>query len=164
MIAMGASMAIRPREAFGWLGKVVGAVALAAVTAILTYLVTAQLNVETAVQQQQSAAITQFEQSGSQMDANLSLFVDALLDQKGVADARNAARASIVLHSSQAGALKPLAGSGNVDQYVNALGDLREFTDAVDGKQTARKMAQQHVNVMAYREKLVRLSRERVYK
>lgn len=156
-------MAIRPQVALGLLGKALGAVALVVFTAIATYMFTAQLNVETAMQQQQAAAVQQFEQSGAQMDANLSLYVDALLDKRDIPATKSAARASIVLHSSQASGLNALAGTGNVTQYVNALGDLRELADASDGRITARKMAQQHVNVMAYREKLVALSRSRIY-
>lgn len=161
---MGVALAIRPQSVISPLLKVGGAVALAILTAILTYQFTAKLNVETAVQQQQSAAIQQFEQSGAQMDASLSQFVDALLDKKGIADARVAARSAISLHASQAAALKPLTGSGNVEQYVVGLGDLRELTDAADGKVTAKKMAQQHVNLMDYRAKLVAMAKGNVYK
>lgn len=160
---MSAVTAIRPHAGFGPLAKALGATALVIFTAILTYMFTAHLNVETAIQQQQTSALQQFEQSGAQMDASLSVFVDALLDQKGVAEARTAARTSIILHSSQSSPLSSLAGTGNVEQYVNALGELRSLTDATDGRMTARKMAQQHVNIMAYRVKLVAICRERIY-
>lgn len=156
-------MAIRPHAALGPLVKALGAVALVVLTAIVTYQFTARLNVETAVQQQQSAAVQQFEQSGAQMDANLSLFVDALLDRRDVAETKTNARASIILHSAQANGLVALAGTGNVEQYVDGLGDLRELTDATDGKKTARQMAQKHVDLMAYRVQLVNVAKRRVY-
>lgn len=161
---MGTASAIRPASLVAPLMKGLAALALVLVTALVTYVFTARLNVETAVQQQQSTAVQQFEQSGAQMDANLSQFVDALLDKRGVAEARTAARASISLHAAQAGALKPLAGTGNVEQYVDGLGDLRRLTDAANDRLSAKSMAQHHVNLMAYREKLSSLAKSNVYK
>lgn len=161
---MGTALAMTRPKVWSTVWAAAGAVALAGLTAVLTYFATARLNVETAVQQQQSAAIQQFEQSGSQMDASLSLFVDALLDKQGVKDARKDVRSAITVHGSQAASLTPLAGEGNVSQYVKALGDLRTFADAAQDPRSARKMAQQHVNLMAYRQKLVALAKSNVYK
>jgi hypothetical protein len=99
----------------GPIAKGLGAVTLVILTAVFTYMFTARLNVETAVQQQQTTAIQQFDQTGAQMDSSLSLFVDALLSNKKIDDARTEARTAITLHAAQVSALEPLAGIGNVN-------------------------------------------------
>lgn len=157
-------MAIRSQMVIGPIAKGLGAVALVFLTAIATYGITAKLNVETAVQQQQNTSIQQFEESGAQMDVALSNFVDALLDKKEIDEARNTSRAAIALHAAQANALKPLTGDGNIRQYIDGLGNLRAFVDSTDGRKTAKIMAQQHVNLMAYRLKLVDMAKGNVYK
>ena len=157
-------MAIRPQMAMKPIAKAAGAVMLVVLTAIFTYMFTARLNVETAVQQQRTTAIQQFDQTGAQMDASLSLFVDALLSRQKVDDARTSARTAITLHAAQADGLAPLTGTGNVVQYVNSLGDLRVLVDQTNGKLTAKKMAQQHVDLMAYRKKLTAMAKGNVYK
>lgn len=160
---MGAAMAIEPRRFAVPIMSGLKAIALVALATVATYFATSHQNVESALQQQNAAAVQQFEASGSQMDAALSLYVDALLDGRDVAQARKDARAAITLHAAQASPLRPLAGNGNVDQYVNGLGDLRKFADDADGRLTAKTMAQQHVNLMAYRVKLVSLARGNIY-
>lgn len=161
---MGVALASQPNRISGQIISGLKALALIALTTIATYFATSHQNVETALQQQNSAAVQQFEASGAQMDAALSIYVDALFEKGDLDEARKDARNAIVLHSSQANALRTLAGDGNVDQYINGLGDLRKFADDMNGRLTAKKMAQQHVDLMAYRVKLVSLARENIYK
>jgi len=160
---MGAAVAFRQHVNMGSTVKAVGAVALVILTVILTFVATARLNVETAVQQQQMAALQQFEESGARLDASLSLFADALLDKKGVEDARKEVRTALVLHASQANALRAMVGDGNVDQYLGGLRELRQFADTATDPQTAMRTAQQHVTLMDYRVKLAGLARKSIY-
>lgn len=157
-------MAIQPRRFAGPIISGLKALALVAITTIATYCATSHQNIESAQQQQNVAAVQQFEASGAQMDAALSLYVDALLDKRDVAQTRKDVRAAITLHGAQAAPLRALAGKGNVDQYVDGLGALRGFADDADGRLSAKTMAQQHVNLMAYREKLTALARKNIYK
>lgn len=143
--------------------KVLGAISLVFLTAWVTYLFTARLNVETALQQQQMAAVQQFEESGARLDTSLSLFADALLDGSGVAEARKEVRTAIILHASQANALRDVVGNGNVDQYLRGLAELREFADNATDPRTAMVVAQQHVNLMDYRVRMVELARRNIY-
>lgn len=161
---MGTTAAAQPRWSTGPLAKALGAIALIILTAITTYAVTARLNVETALQQQNAAALQEFEKSGGQMDVALSVYVDTLLDRGDTKAARNDVRTAITMHTSQTNALRSLVGSGNVDQYIDGLGDLRQFADDVNGRLTAKKMAQQHVNLMDYRVKMVSMARQNIYK
>jgi len=150
-----------------WLGLVlkgIGAVALVGLTAVVTYMFTARLNVETAIQQQQMAALQQFEDSGARLDSSLSLFADALLDHRGVEDARKEVRTALTLHASQANALSSMVGTGNADQYLRGLGDLRRFADTTTDAQTAMRTAQAHVTLMDYRVRMAALARQNIYR
>lgn len=153
-------MAIRQHVTPTALIQAAGAIALALLTAGLTYFLTADLNTESAVKQQNSASVLQFEGSGAKMDTSLSVLVDAILDGRGVSEARKEARTAVTLHAAEANQLRTLVGNGNVDQYINSLGDLRELTDQASDRKSAQRMAQLHVNIMDYRVRMVSSARE----
>lgn len=144
-------------------GTVTFAVFTALLTAILTYVVTAQLNTNSAVQQQNLAALQRFVETGSQVDASVTELTDAVADVEGLSTAKKDVRRSLAAHAAASQDLKVVVGKANIDAYLDGMGTLRDLVDHVDDPREAFKASQARFDVMHNRTVIVSEARKNIY-
>lgn len=133
------------------------------VAAYFTYLFTARLNTESAVQQQYLAAIQDFSTTGAKVDATITELADTVLDGDELVNARREARQAIASHVAASLSLAPVAGQGNVDEYMKGLATLRLFVDQTSGREQALKTSRARFDLMDNRISMIAEARRRVY-
>jgi len=128
----------------------------AGATAWLSYHYNQKSNTELAVQQQRYSDLQSFRNSGSDLDQSVTALSDALVDGRGIEEARSKLRIAITRHLSDATANEATLGSG-VEPYEKGLGELRRTVDAVDRDSTDTGIAlwEQSLQLMSQRRKLV---------
>lgn len=144
---------------------VVGAIALALLTTALTYMVTARLNTESAVQQQQLAAIQTFISSGADVDTSITNLSDAAASGQGVDEAKREARRALSAHAAAGLSIEPIVGKENLKAYMVGVGTLRELVRNVragDG-QSAMDASQARFDVMHNRTQIIAEARKNIY-
>ncbi len=140
-----------------------GAITLALMTAALTYLVTAHLNSEATVQQQQLAALQTFISTGAEVDANVTDLVDAIDGETSVAEAKRATRHAISAHAAAAQSIEPIVGRKNLEVYQSGVGILRNLVDASSDPVSALRTSQARFDVMHNRTQIVAEARKHIY-
>lgn len=144
--------------------KMCGGVVFAAlVAAALTYLFTAKLNTEAALQQQYLAAVQDYIETGASLDSAVTNLADSILDGQEVRPARQAARAAIAAHVAATRSLSEIVGKGNSNLYMKGLAALRQFVDAANDKASAEAMSNARFDVMDNRNIIVTEARRRIY-
>src|SRR5438105_2537637 len=91
------------RQLVLWVASIV---AVAIVSAYFASYFTRNDNLELAFKQQQLSDIQKFQTGATEVDARFRAFNDALVDQQGVEQAREAMRVAVARHASDAFALK----------------------------------------------------------
>ena len=114
------------RQGMAWLA---GTVVVAALGSVGTYYATHQTNADSAFQQRSLASLQQFETTGAGMDQATQAFSDAMLDKRGLEDARKNLRGTVSAHSASAMALRTTFGDSETDSYVARLVAFRDAAD-----------------------------------
>lgn len=133
------------------------------VAAYFTYLFTARLNTESAVQQQYLAAIQDFSTTGAKVDASVTELADTVLDGQQLMEARREARQAIAAHVAASLSLSPVAGEANVEEYMKGLATLRLFVDRTTQREDALRTSRARFDLMSNRTIMIAESRKRVY-
>jgi hypothetical protein len=126
----------------------------AAVTAYVSYVYNQKANTVLVIQQQRLADLQQFRLSGAGLDQGLSAMSDALVDGKGLDQARRDMRAAITKNISDAVAVRHLLGP-KADSYIAGLANLREVVDAVGTMDSGQGLWQTSLNLMKERRDLI---------
>lgn len=106
------------------------------------------------VQQQEMAAINQFDESGANLDSSMSDFIDGIADRKVDPSVRKSLRTAIALHAAKSQRLANIVGSKPVENYTIGLGRLREMVDAADDVTTGMTAAQLHADILANKKRI----------
>lgn len=131
--------------------------------AVFTYMATARLNQEAALQQQYLAAIQEFSATGAKVDASITELADTVLDGAEKAQARKEARQAIAAHVAASQGLTQVIGIGNVKAYMKGLATLRLLVDATDDKSEALTTSRARFDLMDNRISMIAEARRRVY-
>ncbi len=126
----------------------------ALLAACLAWYVTANTNASMTVQQQEMAAINQFDETGANLDSSMSDFIDGLADRKVDPSVRKSLRTAIALHAAKSQRLANIVGSNPVENYTIGLGRLREMVDAADDVTTGMTAAQLHADILANKKRI----------
>lgn len=145
------------------LGGLLAAVLGGFMAAWFTYLFTARLNHEAAVQQQYLAAVQDFISTGARVDAAVTGLADSVLDGEGVGEARKEARQAIAAHVASTQSLSQVVGEGNSGAYMEGLATLRTLVDDTDDAQAALKASRARFQLMENRSIIVAEARRRIY-
>ncbi|BCA57441.1 hypothetical protein HMP06_0210 [Sphingomonas sp. HMP6] len=129
---------------------IAGSLATALVGAPVGIYVATHANTIMIVQQQTLADLQNFENTGAQLDNRVSGMSDALVDGRGVNDARRALRDAVSAHSSAAFALRDDMG-GDYPPYATKLRELRNFADKANTPREGVKVFQSLVDLIALR-------------
>ena len=141
------------------------------VTNAVTYGVTRLTNSENAAEQQALARLSQFEDSGSELDQKFAAFshilADTALEEQAPADAditaaRRGVREALMKHASQAKALSPAFGDEQTLRYLQNLKTLNATIEGARGADDMRTRVTDLAVVLEEREKLVEHARENI--
>lgn len=126
----------------------------ALLAASLAWYVTASTNANMTIQQQEIAAVNQFDESGASLDSSMSDFIDGLAD--GIVDpaVRKSLRTAIALHAAKSQRLVNIVGGKPVENYTIGLGRLREMVDAAENVTTGMAAAQLHADILANKKRM----------
>jgi len=141
----------------------IGGFLTALLAAALTYLATARLNHEAALQQQYLAAVQDFVSTGAQVDAAVTELSDNVLDAEGVKEGRKEARQAIAAHAAATQGLSQVIGTGNAGEYMKGLAKLRTLVDQAEDVQSALKASDARFDVMHNRTIIVAEARRRIF-
>lgn len=130
------------------------AVLAALLAALLAWYVTSRTNARMVVQQQEIAAIDQFDSSGANLDSTMSDFIDDVVDGDPRPDLRKALRSAIALHAAKAQRLTNIVGQKPIEEYTAGLGQLRIMSDEAEDVQSGIVMAQLHANILANKKRI----------
>lgn len=128
-----------------------------------TYVFTARLNHEAALQQQYLSAIQDFSATGAKVDASITELADTVLDGAALATARKEARQAIAAHAAASQSLAQVVGQGNVNAYVEGLATLRVLVDSTENRSQAWQTSRARFDLMDNRATMVNEARRRVY-
>lgn len=145
------------------IGGLAAAVAGGLFAAYFTYLFTAKLNNEAALQQQYLVAVQDFNGTGARLDASITELADNVIDSAGIAEGRKEARQAIAAHVAATQALSPLMGTGNVKAYMAGLATLRRLVDQTANPSAALQTSRARFDLMDNRAIMVREARRRIY-
>ena len=128
----------------------------AAATAWLSYKYNQRSNAELAVQQQTFSDLQAFRNSGAELDQSLGVLSDAIIDGRGVSEAKSKMRNAISRHVSDGlGTEKSLGLDSR--SYIERLAHLRMTVDEVDphSVETGATLWQESLKLMSERRRLV---------
>lgn len=154
---------ITPERAKRWMKYAIGALVTGFIAAVFTYGFTAKLNTESALQQQNLAALQEFISTGSKLDASVTNLSDSLLDNDNLLAEKKTVREAIAAHASAAQSLIQFVGKDNIDAYLVGVGTLRELVDATGDVNSAMQTSQARFDVMHNRTKIIEEARENIY-
>lgn len=124
--------------------------------AYLSYFYNQKANSELALQQQALSDLQSFRNSGAALDQAVSALSDALVDEKGITEARSRLRGALTAHLSDAIANEGLLGSASAS-YIYGLSELRTTVDDVQPAsiRMQAKLWQDSLKLMSARRKMV---------
>jgi hypothetical protein len=128
-----------------------------------TYLFTARLNNESAIQQQYLVAVQEFSATGARVDASVTELADTVIDKESIVQARKEARQAIAAHVAATRGLEQVVGKGNSDAYMTGLATLRSMVDATGDVQTALRTSRARFDLMDNRTVIIAEARHRIY-
>ena len=131
--------------------------------ALFTYMFTAKLNNDAAIQQQYLVAVQDFNATGAQLDSAITELADNVIDNSQVDEARRRARQAIAAHVAATQSLTPLMGEGNVGAYMSGLGTLRTLVDQTGDVSAALRTSDARFTLMENRQIMLADARERIY-
>lgn len=134
----------------------------ALLAACLAWYVTASTNAEMTIQQQEMAAVNQFDESGANLDSSMSDFIDGLADGRVDPAVRKALRTALALHAAKSQRLANIVGSRPVEDYTIGLGRLREMVDAAEDVPTGMTAAQLHADILANKKRISEVAWKRI--
>ncbi len=150
-----------------YLKMAIGGLATAIVGGLLaawfTYVFTARLNQEAALQQQYLSAVQEFVATGSNVDASITRLTDDVLDKENVREAKREARHAIALHVAATQSLSQVIGTGNASAYMDGLATLRTLVDSTSDPSTALRASRARFDVMDNRAIIVAEARRRIF-
>jgi len=141
----------------------IGALVTGFIAALFTYAFTAKLNTESALQQQNLAALQEFISTGSKLDASITNLSDTLLDGDDLLAEKKVVREAIAAHASASQSLVQIVGKDNIDAYLVGVGMLRELVDSTGDVNSAMQTSQARFDVMHNRTKIIEEARENIY-
>lgn len=144
-------------------GGLAAAIAGGLFAAYFTYLFTAKLNNEAALQQQYLVAVQDFNSTGARVDASITELADNVIDSNGIAEGRKEARQAIAAHVAATQSLSPLMGTGNVKAYMGGLATLRRLVDQTSDPGAALRTSRARFDLMENRAIMVAEARRRIY-
>jgi len=154
-------------QVWHYLRLAVGVILSAAIgglfAAWFTYVFTARLNGEAALQQQYLASVQDYISTGSKLDAAVTDLADSILDGQEVRSARQEARQALAAHVASTQSLSQVVGEGNSREYMKGLASLRLLIDDTNGSRSALTMSDARFTVMENRDIIVREARSRIY-
>lgn len=135
----------------------------ASAAAWLSYHYNQKANSELIIQQQAFSDLQSFRNSGAGLDEAVSVLSDALVDDRGVEDARAKLRTAITRHISDTAANELTLGPG-AKEYETGLSGLRQTVDAVDrdSVETGAALWEDSLRLMSQRRKLISSAQTRV--
>ncbi len=152
------------RQQLGHWGEVaVIALVTGLCAAYFTYLFTAKLNTESANQQQNLAAVQEFNSSGAKVDAAITDLADDVIDKEDVKQTRKEVRQAIAAHVAATQALAPVMGTGNVEEYMRGLATLRRLVDQTGDAGAALRTSHARFDLMENRQTMLAEARRRIY-
>lgn len=128
-----------------------------------TYMFTARLNQEAALQQQYLAAVQDFVSTGARVDASITGLSDNVLDKQDVVIGRREARLAIAAHVAATQSLSQVIGTGNAGAYMEGLAELRTMVDTTSDVRTALSTSRARFDVMDNRNVITAEARRRIY-
>lgn len=128
-----------------------------------TYVFTAKLNTEAALQHQYLSAVQEFVSTGSEVDASVTNLADSILDGQEVRTARQASRLAIANHVAATVSLSQVIGEGNANLYMEGLASMRTYVDAANSSQSALAMSNARFDLMENRNAIVHEAQRRIY-
>lgn len=131
-----------------------GTILAALLGACLAWWVTASTNAQMAIQQQDTAIVNQFDETGANLDSSMSAFIDALVEGDISPDVRKSLRTAISLHAAKAQRLNNIVGERAVQEYTKGLGLLRTMADSTDNVQSGMAAAQVHADILANKKRI----------
>ncbi|MFZ3484180.1 hypothetical protein [Sphingomonas sp. 3-13AW] len=158
---------LTPERAKRYLKLAIGGLATAILggflAALFTYMFTARLNQEAALQQQYLAAVQEFVATGAVVDASVTGLADSVLDAEGIKAGRREARQAIAAHVAATQSLSQVIGTGNSDAYMEGLATLRKLVDETTDVQSALRASRARFDLMDNRTIIVAEARRRIY-
>jgi len=154
---------VTPDRAKRWMKYAIGALVTGFIAALFTYAFTAKLNTESALQQQNLAALQEFISTGSKLDASITNLSDTLLDGDDLLAEKKVVREAIAAHASASQSLVQIVGKDNIDAYLVGVGMLRELVDSTGDVNSAMQTSQARFDVMHNRTKIIEEARENIY-
>lgn len=132
--------------------------------AFFTYVFTAKLNNESALQQQYLVAVQDFNSTGAKVDASITELADTVIDGDEIKQSRKEARQAIAAHVAATQALSPLMGTGNVKAYMEGLATLRGMVDQTGDVRAALQTSRARFDLMDNRQIMIAEARKRIYR
>ena len=142
-----------------WAGALFVTVAF---TAIVTSHFTREDNLYLAQKNQELTQLERFAASGQNLDVSFRAFNDAIVDGKGIANAREKLRAAIAQNSSDTFAYEELIGGGRAKSYMAHLANFRQLVDASTSSANAIPMVQSGLDLVSERRTIIEKTRQNI--